>query len=215
MTTPPGTEAIGRVSAAANMPVLVLLDEVLNFVNRHRGMGDSLFVFLQNLTVATTGTTRAAVVISLPRSQVEMTQLDQEWHDRITKLVRRVARDLIANDEAEIGEVVRRRLFEIIGDERIRKRVSREYADWCFERSARLPAEWMAVDSTATEAKARDFCAAGSRLVTRSIRRLCRCFSASGGRLRNSSRRAARSPCWRNGSRSRQASISIMRDKSR
>jgi hypothetical protein len=69
----------------------------------------------------------------------------------------RVARDLIANDEAEIGEVVCRRLFESIGDERIRKRVSREYADWCFERSARLPADWMAVDSTATEAKARDF----------------------------------------------------------
>jgi hypothetical protein len=157
VTTPPGTEAIGRVFAAANGPVLVLLDEVLNFVNRHRGMGDSLFAFLQNLTVAVTGTTRAAAVISLPRSQVEMTQLDQEWHDRITKVVRRVARDLIANDEAEIGEVVRRRLFEDIGDERIRKRVAREYADWCFERSARLPADWMAVDSTATEAKARDF----------------------------------------------------------
>ena len=157
VTTPPGTEAIGRVFAAANMPVLVLLDEVLNFVNRHRGMGDSLFAFLQNLTVAVTGTTRAAAVISLPRSQVEMTALDQEWHDRITKVVRRVARDLIANDEAEIGEVVRRRLFEDIGDERVRKRVAREYADWCFERSARLPAEWMAIDSTATEAKARDF----------------------------------------------------------
>jgi predicted AAA+ superfamily ATPase len=92
VTTPPGTEAIGRVFAAANMPILVLLDEVLNFVNRHRGMGDSLFAFLHNLTVAVTGTTRAAAVISLPRSQVEMTELDQEWHDRITKVVRRVAR---------------------------------------------------------------------------------------------------------------------------
>lgn len=75
----------------------------------------------------------------------------------LTKVVRRVARDLIANDEAEIAEVVRRRLFEDLGDERIRKRVARDYADWCFERSARLPAEWMAVDTTATEAKARDF----------------------------------------------------------
>ena len=146
-TTPPGTEAIGRVFAAADAPVLVLLDEVLNFVNRHRGMGDSLFAFIQNLTVAITGTTRAAAVISLPRSQVEMTELDQQWHDRITKVVRRVARDLIANDESEIGEVVRRRLFDDIGDERIRKRVAREYADWCFERSARLPEEWITAGS--------------------------------------------------------------------
>jgi predicted AAA+ superfamily ATPase len=157
ITTPPGTEAIGRVFAAANAPVLLLLDEVLNFINRHRGMADGFYAFIDNLVREVTATHRAAAVISLPRSQVEMTDWDQQWQDKITKVVRRVAQDLIANDEAEISEVVRRRLFEDIGDERIRKRVAREYADWCFERSARLPAEWMAVDSTATEAKARDF----------------------------------------------------------
>jgi hypothetical protein len=156
-TTPPGTEAIGEVFAAVGAPVLLLLDEVLNFVNRHRTMAESFHAFLQNLTVAVTGTTRAAAVISLPRSQVEMTDWDQQWQDRITKVVRRVAHDLIANDEAEIGDVVRRRLFEDVGDERIRKKVAKEYADWCFERSARLPSDWLAVDSAATEAKARDF----------------------------------------------------------
>ena len=96
-------------------------------------------------------------MISLPRSQVEMTEWDQEWQDRITKVVRRVARDLIANDESEISEVVRRRLFEDIGGERVRQRVARAYADWCFERSARLPSEWTAVDTATTGAKARDF----------------------------------------------------------
>ena len=35
-TTPPGTEALARVFAEANAPVLLLFDEVLNFVNRHR-----------------------------------------------------------------------------------------------------------------------------------------------------------------------------------
>ena len=157
ITTPPGTAAIGRVFAAANAPVLLLLDEVLNFINRHRGMADGFYAFIDNLVREVTATHRAAAVISLPRSQVEMTDWDQQWQDKITKVVRRVAQDLIANDEAEISEVVRRRLFEDIGDERIRRRVAREYADWCFERSERLPTEWMAVDSTATEAKARDF----------------------------------------------------------
>ncbi len=33
LTTPPGTEALGRVCAAAGGPVLLLFDEVLNFVN--------------------------------------------------------------------------------------------------------------------------------------------------------------------------------------
>ena len=156
-TTPPGTEAISKVFSAAEAPVLLLFDEVLNFVNRHRGMAESFHAFIQNFTVAVTGSTQAAAVISLPRSQVEMTDWDHQWQDRITKVVRRVARDLIANDESEISEVVRRRLFEDLGDERVRKKVAKAYADWCFERTARLPSEWMAVDTATTEAKAREF----------------------------------------------------------
>ena len=156
-TTPPGTDALAKVFAAADAPVLLLFDEVLNFVNRHRNMAESFHAFIQNLTVAVTGATRAAAVISLPRSQVEMTDWDQQWQERITKVVRRVARDLIANDESEISEVVRRRLFADLGPERVRRKVAKTYADWCLERSARLPSEWLAVDTATTEAKAREF----------------------------------------------------------
>lgn len=156
-TTPPGTDSIARVFQAAGAPVLLLFDEVLNYMNRHRAGAESFYAFIQNLTVATTGTTHGAAVISLPRSQVEMTASDQEWQDKISKVVRRVAKDLIANDETEISEVVRRRLFQDLGSEKIRKNVSKTYGDWCFERRAQLPPEWTAVDSAATEAKAREF----------------------------------------------------------
>ncbi len=156
-TKPPGTEALIRVFSAANAPVLLLFDEVLNFLNRHRDMADHFHSFIQNLTVATTGTTHGAAVISLPRSQVEMTDWDMTWQDKITKVVRRVAKDLIANDETEISEVVRRRLFEEIGNEKVIKKISKEYADWCFERRERLPREWTAIDSAATEAKAKEY----------------------------------------------------------
>ena len=156
-TTPPGTEALGRIFSAAGQPVLLLFDEVLNFLNRHRGLAEPFHAFIQNLTVATTGTTHGAAIISLPRSQVEMTDWDLQWQEKITKVVRRVAKDLIANDETEISEVVRRRLFEDIGSDRIRQSVAKSYADWCFERRAQLPPEWTAVDSALTEAKAREF----------------------------------------------------------
>ena len=155
-TTPPGTESIARVFKAAEAPVLLLFDEVLNFVNRHRVMAESFHAFIQNLTVATTGATQAVAVISLPRSQVEMTDWDMQWQDKITKVVRRVAKDLIANDETEISEVIRRRLFEDPGNERMRKNVAKAFADWCFERRAQLPPEWTAVDTATTEAKARE-----------------------------------------------------------
>ena len=155
-TVPPGTDALSRVFKAAGGPVLLLFDEVLNFLNRHRKMADSFYAFLQNLTVATTATTQGAAMISLPRSQVEMTDWDMQWQEKITKVVRRVAKDLIANDETEIAEVVRQRLFEDLGSERTRKNVAKVYADWCFDRRAQLPPEWTAVNSTLTEAKARD-----------------------------------------------------------
>jgi hypothetical protein len=69
-----GTEAIGRLIEKAGGSVLILFDEVLNFFNRHRKLADSFYAFIQNLTVAMTATRGSACVISLPRSQVEMTE---------------------------------------------------------------------------------------------------------------------------------------------
>ena len=68
-----------------------------------------------------------------------------------------MAQDLIANDESEISEVVRRRLFEDLGSVRVRRKIARTYAAWCFERSNRLPPEWLAVDTATTESGAREF----------------------------------------------------------
>ncbi len=156
-TAPPGTDALHELFSVAGGRVLILCDEVLNFVNRHRDLADGFYAFLQNLTVAMTGTTQGAAMISLPRSAVEMTEHDQVWQEKLVKVVKRVAKDLIATDEAEISEVVRRRLFEDLGAEKTRRTAAKTYADWCFERRAQLPPEWTAVDSTATEAKAREF----------------------------------------------------------
>ncbi len=86
-------------------------DEVLNFINRHRDRAEAFYAFVDNLVRSMTARAHAAALISLPRSQVEMTDWDVMWQERPTKVVRRVAKDLIANDETEISEVVRRRLF--------------------------------------------------------------------------------------------------------
>jgi hypothetical protein len=154
--SPPGTEAITRIFEQAGGSVLVLCDEVLNFINRHRKFADPFYAFIQNLTVAMTGTTRSAALISLPRSQVEMTDFDIAWQAKITKVVSRVATTLIANDEAEISEVIRRRLFEDLGDIKTRRTVAKAYTDWCFERTERLPPEWVSVDTSASDLLARD-----------------------------------------------------------
>ena len=157
LESPPGTKAIADIVEAAGSTVLILFDEVLNFVNRHRKMAEHFYAFIQNLTVAIKGTTNCAAIISLPRSQVEMTEWDMEWQQKITKVVKRVAKGLFVMDEKEVSEVIRRRLFEDIGTEAHRKKVAKAYADWCFDRRASLPPEWTAVDTATSDAKAKEF----------------------------------------------------------
>lgn len=153
---PPGTDALQRMFNVAGGSVLLLFDETLNFLNRHRSLAEPFYAYVQNLTIAMTATTHSALVMSLPRSQVEMTDWDITWQDRITKIVHRVAKDLIANDEAEISEVIRKRLFTDLGPERTRKVVASAYADWCFDRRNQLPPHWTMVDTAQTEAGAKE-----------------------------------------------------------
>lgn len=155
-TAPPGTEALQRVAQAAGGNVLFLFDEVLNFISRHRDLAEGFYAFLDNTVRAMTGTTGSAAMLSLPRSRMEMTEFDERWLDRISKVVNRVAKDLIANDESEISEVVRRRLFDDFGKQSTRRSVAKVYAEWCFERRGQLPPEWTAVDTITTDAKSRE-----------------------------------------------------------
>lgn len=155
-TAPPGTDSINKVIELAGGPVLLLFDELLNGLTRHKKLAEPMHAFLHNVMRGFIGQPHRAAVISLPRSEVEMTPFDVEWQEKITKLVGAVAQQLIANDEAEISEVVRRRLFEDIGKDTARRNVAKAYADWCFDRRAQLPPEWTAADKGVTDAGARD-----------------------------------------------------------
>lgn len=153
----PGTDNLRRVFDRVGGPVLLLFDEVLNFVARHRDMADGFYSYLNNVVVAMTAARGCACVLSLPRSAVEMTEGDQLWLDRISKAVHRVAKDLIANDEAEIADVVRRRLFAGLGSPKARRAVAAAYANWCFDHRNELPPEWTAADAATSDSTAREW----------------------------------------------------------
>jgi hypothetical protein len=162
---PPGTDTINRLIAKTGGPVLLLFDELLNLFTRHRSLAEPMHAFLHNIVRGFVGSSHRAAVISLPRSQVEMTDWDLQWQDKILKVVGAVAKPLLVNDEGEISEVIRRRLFENLdfgkpeaaAVQKAARSVSKKFADWCFERRAQLPPEWTAVDSTATEKKAKEY----------------------------------------------------------
>ncbi len=138
----PGTKTIGDLLRLVGQPVLFLFDEVLNYIGRHPEQVNQFHSFMQNLTVTLTSSERAVGLFSLPASPTEMTDDLREWQEKLTRIVGRVGKDLVANDASEVSEIVRRRLFEETGRESMRRAVARQYAGWVFNRRDRVPPEW-------------------------------------------------------------------------
>ncbi len=138
----PGTKAIGELLRLVGKPVLILFDETLNYIGRHPEQSGQFHSFMQNLTVALTSAERAVGLFSLPASPTEMTEELREWQDKLTKVVGRVGKDLVANDASEVSEIVRRRLFENAGRDSMKRAASRQFSNWVFNRRDRLPPEW-------------------------------------------------------------------------
>lgn len=156
--SPPGTDTLEALYRLAGGHVLILFDETLNLIVRHKRLADDFLAFSDNLARSLVGTTGCAAVFSLPRSEVEMGEFEHAWQDRLNKVIKRVGKPIIVNDEGEIAEIVRRRLFEEF-DDKTKKKIARaaaEYADWCFDRRNQLPPEWTSVEAGATDATARE-----------------------------------------------------------
>ncbi|MDA8047538.1 MAG: DUF499 domain-containing protein [Actinomycetota bacterium] len=129
----PGGDALRQV--LGDRPVLVLLDEVLVYVEKAmavaRGestVGRQAMLFIQALTEAVNGLPHAAMVYSLQASVGEavgaeglLTQLDH--------LVSRIdaKREPVTGDE--VMRVVQRRLFADLGDPGVHRAVASAYAD--------------------------------------------------------------------------------------
>ena len=197
---PPGTDTINRLIAKVDGPVLLLFDELLNLFSRHRGLGEPMHAFLHNIVRGFVGSNHRAAVISLPRSQVEMTDWDLQWQDKIVKIIGAVAKPLLVNDE---GGNQRGDPPAAVRGPRVRRRRGRTWP-------ARSPTGASSGGHNCLpngppliprrpRRRPRSFSRPASRRATRSTRPLCRCSSGSGNPYRNSSRRAARSRCWPSG----------------
>jgi len=135
-------------------PVLILMDEVLNYMNRARArkvgssnLSSQFLQFLQNLTSEASGRAGVSLVLSLPMSEQEMTVEDQADFGRLQKLSTRVDKPYVLSEGYEIVEIIRRRLFEYpmdIGTDG--KKVISEYVEWIMEHRQQLPS-WFPVQS--------------------------------------------------------------------
>lgn len=142
----PGGDEISAM-LPKNEPVLILIDELLNYASRFRAQGlpNQLYHFLQNLTEVVRSRTNVVLVVSVPASELEMTPDDHADYDRIKKMLDRLGKAMVMSSEGEAAEIIRRRLFEWQGLPKEARETADAYANWVEENRASLP-QWFSPD---------------------------------------------------------------------
>ena len=130
-------------------PALILMDELLNYLNRERnrkaGLGGQLYSFVQNLSEEARAQDRVVLAVSLPSVADEMTPEDEADFQRFEKFLDRLGKAMIMSAESETSEIIRRRLFEWGGLPEDAKKTAGEYADWVQSHRNLIP-NWFPVD---------------------------------------------------------------------
>jgi hypothetical protein len=129
-------------------PALILVDELADYCvsASSQKVGDSnlssqTISFMQELTEAVASTNHCVAVVTLPASPQEVGSTP-EAHAILNSLQSRVSRigaDTQPVAEDEIYEVIRRRLFEDLGSENVRKEVVGKYMELYEKYSTELP----------------------------------------------------------------------------
>ena len=106
----PGGDVIRKI-LPENEPCLILFDELLNYASRFRSLklNEQTYDFLLNLSGALNP--KSVLVVSLPASELEMTETDVNDFERLTKMLDRVGKAMTITAGAETSEIIRRRLF--------------------------------------------------------------------------------------------------------
>jgi len=147
----PGKDVL-RQCLPSDRPVLILMDEVMNFMTGARGVriGEStlasqFYEFVHNLTEEADSRDSLCVVVSLPKSEAEMSAEDQMDFTRLENVTKRVAFPYVLAKDLEIPEIVRRRLFDSVGADSDIREAARAFARWLDTYRQLIP-EWFPVD---------------------------------------------------------------------
>jgi len=133
--TAPGTNLLGEVLEKAG-PCVILMDEILVYlVNAGNiGVGDatlrgSTLSFLQQLTIAVSNCPHAVLVATLTSQVSEWLETEgaERVYKSLEKVFGRIEKVKLPVEGMEIYEVIRRRLFEDLGDEQEHERTVDAY----------------------------------------------------------------------------------------
>jgi hypothetical protein len=129
-----------RAMLPKDKPSLILFDEVISYAStyRQKGYGDRLYNFLDCLAETARGEKNVVVVASIPASDLEYTAEDTADEARFKKMLDRLGKAIIMSADTDIGEIIRRRLFEWGGLPDEGRRTVAAYAEWAAEHAKEL-----------------------------------------------------------------------------
>lgn len=130
-------------------PCLLLLDEVMNYVSRvshtDKTKSEAFYDFIHVLTEAVESRPKAVLVVSLPASESEIAAGVHEDYKLLRKVLDRLSQAIVASDDMETSEIIRRRLFETVGEPSEYKPAIDAYVSWIEQHKLQLPG-WFGVD---------------------------------------------------------------------
>jgi len=144
----PGKELLRKILEISG-PTLILVDEILEYIvkaNRAEKAekithGQTL-AFLQELTEVVGASKNCCLVITLPASILE--RYDEEAEkalQQLQKISGRIEAIYTPVEGIELYEVIRKRLFESLGEEKYRKKVAQSYFDLYQRLGTDVPSE--------------------------------------------------------------------------
>ncbi|MEM3480934.1 MAG: DUF499 domain-containing protein [Candidatus Korarchaeum sp.] len=143
---PPGSDKL-RALLEEDQPVLILMDEVLQYTTKAAGVkvGDSnlaaqVLAFMHELTKAVSSVSRCLLVLTLPSSLLERYDEHAErLSQQLQKITGRMEKVYSPVKDEEIASVIRKRLFSSIDDEEAASIVE-DFLDYA-EREGFLPSD--------------------------------------------------------------------------
>lgn len=144
------TSSIFKPILKQNTPSLILIDELADYCNKANGtivgkgtLYTQTVSFLQTLTESVAAVPKCVLIATLPASATEVASSDigQQILSSLENRIVRVGTGVKPVDDEEIFEVVRRRLFENVGNPEVIEQVLARYKNTYHNRRSDLPVE--------------------------------------------------------------------------
>ena len=121
----PGKEILDNI--LGNDSVLILIDELVEYIVKVKGIfEEQIFAFAHELTEVVKAKKKCCLVCTLP-SSASYGEYGEKVLNELQRIFGRVEAIYIPVEGNEIYEVIRKRLFDDLGDEKLRKKVAQYY----------------------------------------------------------------------------------------